>query len=77
MITAPQGVFLEVLFELFDVLDGLLSGSGDFLVPEGVEGSSGLFVFLEDLPSVNNKFGAELPVVLCLLPFFSEKNKYQ
>ena len=46
-------VFLEVLLELFDVLDGLLSGSGDFLVPEGVEGSSGLFMFLEDVCAVD------------------------
>lgn len=44
---------LELLLEVFDVGDGFFASAGDGFVAEGVEGSAGFFVFLEDMCAVD------------------------
>ena len=47
------GVVLELLLEILDVGNSLLSASGDGFIPEGIEGSSRFFMFLEDVCAVD------------------------
>lgn len=46
------GVLFDLFKELFDVVECFFSGSGDWFVAIGVEGSSGFFMFLQDVCAV-------------------------
>jgi hypothetical protein len=46
-------VILQLLFELFNVGEGFLRLAGDLFVAEGIEGSSGLRMFLKDVCAAN------------------------